>query len=170
MLLEQLPTLRPGVILLDLRMPEMSGLEVQAELERRGAGLPIIFLTAHGDLPTGVHAMKKGATDFLEKPVRDDVLLAALEQAFPLLTAQADGRAARRLARARLATLTRREREVIDLVVRGRRNHEIAREMGISMQTVKVHRKRGMTKMGVNTVPDLTRAWAAASSADSSAD
>jgi FixJ family two-component response regulator len=168
--LERLPSLPPGVILLDLRMPLMSGLEVQLELERRQVTFPIIYLTAHGDLPTGVQAMKRGAIDFLEKPVKDEALLAALELAFPLLATHSEGRAASRVARVRAATLTRREREVMDLVVRGRRNREIARDLDISLQTVKVHRMRGMTKMGVSTIPDLTRAWAAAASADSSGD
>jgi len=169
-LLERLESLPSGVILLDLRMPEMSGLEVQAELERRAIQLPIIYLTAHGDVPTGVLAMKRGAVDFLEKPVREEGLLAALEQAFKVFGTHAEVRAAGRVARAHAALLTPREREVIELVVRGCRNRDIATMLGISLQTVKVHRMRGMTKMHVATIPDLTRAWEAAASADSSAD
>lgn len=169
-LLERIDALPPGVILLDLRMPEMSGLEVQAELERREVVLPIIYLTAHGDVPTGVLAMKRGAIDFLEKPVREEALLAAMEQAFKLLATNDGVRLSGRIARGHAATLTPREREVIDLVVRGCRNRDIAEQLGISLQTVKVHRMRGMTKMCVTTIPDLTRAWAAAASADSSAD
>ena len=114
--------------------------------------------------------MKRGAVDFLEKPVREEALLAALEQAFRLLGTQPEVRAAGRVARGHAATLTPREREVIDLVVRGCRNRDIAKMLGISLQTVKVHRMRGMTKMHVTTIPDLTRAWAAAATADSSAD
>ena len=169
-LLERIAPVVPGVILLDLRMPEMSGLEVQAELARLGIELPIIFLTAHGEVPASVLAMKRGAADFLEKPVQEKVLLAALAQAFQRLGVRTEERAAARLARRQMATLTPREREVIELVVRGLRNREVAKALDISLQTVKVHRMRGMAKMGVATVPDLTRAWAAAAAADISAD
>jgi two-component system response regulator FixJ len=160
----------PGCILLDLRMPDMSGLEVQEELDRRGLDLPIVYLTAHGDVQTGILTMKRGAVDFLEKPVEEAALLQALEEAFRRLAAQAGVRSAARLARSRSQTLTTREREVIDLVVQGRHNPEIARILSISTHTVKVHRLRGMAKMDVTTVPDLTRAWAAAQSPDISAD
>ena len=159
-----------GCILLDLRMPDMSGIEVQEELDRRGLFLPVVYLTAHGDVQTGILTMKRGAVDFLEKPVEEAALLEALEQAFRRLAAQAGMRAAARLARSRAQTLTRREREVIDLVVQGRRNPEIAGLLRISTHTVKVHRLRGMAKMDVTTVPDLTRAWAAAQSPDTSGD
>jgi two-component system response regulator FixJ len=169
-LLDRAATLPVGCILLDLRMPEMSGLEVQAELTRMGIDFPVIYLSAHGDVTTGVQAMKRGAVDFLEKPVREEPLLAALEQGFARLGSQRAERAAARQARQALATLTPREREVIELVVRGCRNREIAKMLAIALQTVKVHRMRGMTKMGVTTVPDLTRAWAAAAQPDASGD
>lgn len=168
--LDRLATGPLGVVLLDLRMPEMSGLEVQAELDRLGVELPIIFLTGHGDLPTGVQAMKRGAVDFLEKPVKDKPLLAALEQAFTRFDVRTEARVQARLARQLIGTLTPREREVMELVVQGLHNPAIGKQLGISLQTVKVHRMRAMGKLDVTTVPDLTRRWAAAASPDVSGD
>ena len=169
-LLQHAETIEPGCILLDLRMPDMSGLEVQAELAARQVDCPVIYLTAHGDVQSGVLSMKRGAVDFLEKPVQETALLTALQQGFHQLSARAGERAANRLAKSRAETLTPREREVIDLVVQGNRNREIARLLDISLQTVKVHRMRGMAKMGVASIPELTRMWAASAAADSSQD
>ncbi|HEX5819298.1 MAG TPA: response regulator [Gemmatimonadales bacterium] len=161
-LLDAAAALQEGCILLDLRMPDLSGLEVQAELARLAIDLPVIFLTAHGDVPTGVSAMKRGAHDFLLKPVREEVLLDALEHAFARFDAQAVRRDAVRRARRLLATVTPREREVIALVAGGMRNREIAARLDISLQTVKVHRMRAMAKLEVETMPQLTRVWAEA--------
>lgn len=158
-LLDATGALRDGCILLDLRMPEISGLEVQAELARRGIDLPIVFLTAHGDVPTGVTAMKRGAVDFLTKPVREAALLEALGQGFAWLEAHAEQRHAARAAQDRLGTLTPREREVIALVMDGLRNREIAARLGITLQTAKVHRMRAMTKLGADDMLQLTRVW-----------
>jgi two-component system response regulator FixJ len=162
-LLDAAGPLAEGCILLDLRMPGPSGLEVQAELARRGVELPIVFLTAHGDVPTGVSAMKHGAVDFLTKPVREPALLEALGQAFGRLEAEAGRRRSAREARARLATLTPREREVIELVASGLRNKEIAVKLDIMLQTVKVHRMRGMAKLGADDMLQLARLWQDAS-------
>jgi FixJ family two-component response regulator len=151
---------RPGVascVVLDVRMPGLSGLELQQELNRRGEPLPIIFITGHGDVPMAVNALKSGAFHFLEKPFKDEQLLAVIEQA-ALLGTPAGGEAARaRCAAARLATLTQREREVMDLVVRGLKNKQIAEELTISVKTVEAHRARAMEKMEVGSVAELVR-------------
>jgi len=159
-LLQRAAALEDGCILLDLRMPELSGLEVQAELARLGIDLPVIFLTAHGDVPTGVSAMKRGASDFLQKPVRESVLREALQQGFERLDAMSERRAAARHARQLLATMTPREREVIGLVASGLRNRDIATRLDISLQTVKVHRMRAMAKLQAETMLELSRVWA----------
>jgi two-component system, LuxR family, response regulator FixJ len=161
-LLERAAALEDGCILLDLRMPEVSGLEVQAELSRLGIDLPIVFLTAHGDVPTGVSAMKRGAADFLQKPVRESVLVEALRQGFARLDVQVERRAAERRARQLVATMTPREREVIGLVASGLRNRDIAARLDISLQTVKVHRMRAMAKLQAETMLELSRVWAEA--------
>lgn len=160
--LAAIPTLPDGCVLLDLRMPGLSGLEVQAELERLGIGWPVVFLTAHGDVPTGVVAMKRGARDFLQKPVRQEVLVPALEEAFGELSEGLRRKESIRQARARLETITPREREVIELVAAGLRSREIAARLGIGYQTVKVHRMRAMAKLGLDTLPELSRLLAEA--------
>jgi two-component system response regulator FixJ len=169
-LLERAGSLAPGCILLDLRMPEMSGFDVHSHLVRRGFDFPIVYLTAHGDVSTGVQAMKRGAVDFLEKPVQEGPLLAALAQAFKRYEAYVEEQSTASVARGRVNSLTPREREVIEHVVQGRRNREIAADLEISLQTVKVHRMRGMTKLGVSTIPDLIKLWTAALSASGSGD
>lgn len=149
-----------GCLIVDLRMPGMSGLGLQAALTSRGIAVPCIFLTAHGDVRSSVVAMKGGAIDFLEKPVREDTLLTAVNQALSQAASSGEIRAAKEATRDLLARLTPREREVLDLVVAGRRNKGIAGILGISVQTVKVHRMRAMAKLGVETVPALMRIWA----------
>jgi FixJ family two-component response regulator len=149
--------LRTGCLILDVRMPEMTGPELQAELNRRGIDLPIIFLTAHGDIPTTVKAMKLGAADFLTKPVVGSELLervhAALEK-----SAQLNQQASTTQAlRERLEGLTQRELEVMKLVADGLPNKEIARSLGISHRTVEVHRARVMQKTGVSNLVELSR-------------
>lgn len=168
-LLAMAGNLVPGCILLDLRMPEMSGFDVHSTLVRRGFDHPIVYLTAHGDVAAGVQAIKRGAVDFLEKPVREAALLAALEQAFRRYDARVEKQSAGEEARQRLEELTPRELEVIEHVVRGQRSRQIADALAITVQTVKVHRMRAMAKLGASTIPDLMRTWGAARSIDGQA-
>ena len=153
-----LPQFQPGsCIILDVRMPGMSGIELQRELARRGSILPIIFLTAHGDVPMAVSAVKHGAFDFIEKPFEDERLLRLVDEALKL-DAVARGRLARRLtAVARLDTLTPREREVLDCVVAGKLNKRTAEELGISIKTVEAHRAKLMQKLHVDSTAELVR-------------
>jgi len=155
--LERAPADRPGCVVVDLRMPEMGGLDLQEELARRGFPLPLVFLTGHGDVPSSVRAMKGGAIDFLTKPCDDTDLLAAVERA---LARDAEARAARaekEAVRARFDALTPREREVCLLVARGLLNKQIAAELGAAEKTIKVHRGRVMEKLGAASVADLVR-------------
>lgn len=148
----------PGCAVLDLSMPDLNGLELQQALSREGAvPRPIIFLTGHGDIPTSVQAIKAGAVDFLTKPVRDDALLAAIAQAEKLDAKSRIAHAELSAIRARLSSLTPREREVLGHVVAGRLNKQIAGDLGIVEKTIKVHRARMMRKMNVRTVADLAR-------------
>lgn len=154
--LERAPS-QPGCVVVDLRMPEVGGLELQEELERRGCALPLVFLTGHGDVSSSVRAMKAGAIDFLTKPCDDTDLLAAVERA---LLRDANARAARREQRAlkaRFEALTPREREVCLRVAQGLLNKQIAAELGAAEKTVKVHRGRVMEKLGVESVAELVR-------------
>ena len=146
-----------GCLVLDVRMSGISGLELQQELNRRGTTLPIIFVTGHGDVPMAVDALKNGAFHFLEKPFKDAQLLQLIEQASTQQKAVAPD-AQRRCTAARLATLTQREREVMDLVVQGRKNKQIAEDLGISVKTVEAHRARAMEKMDVSSVAELVHA------------
>ena len=143
-------------LVLDVRMPGMSGLELQQELNRRRRPLPIIFITGHGDVPMAVSAVKSGAFHFLEKPFQDAQLLEVLEQAASGVAP--GGQAERFRAAAKLATLTQREREVLDLVVNGRKNKQIADALGISVKTVEAHRAHAMEKMGATSVAELIQA------------
>ncbi len=148
---------RPGCLVLDVRMPEMSGLELQERLAARGGSLPIIVLTAHADVPMAVRAMKNGAADFLVKPFRSQELLERIHAALRKDT-EARAEAQRRAAiLARLATLTAREREVMDLVVAGRSNKAIAAQLEVSTKTVEAHRTRIMEKMEADSLADLVR-------------
>lgn len=145
----------PGCLLLDLRMPGPSGLDLQDALERRGVHLPVIFHTAHGDLPTGIRAMKAGAVDFLTKPVERKPLLDAVARALKL---DALGRASRGVdadLQARFAQLTPREREVLELVIAGKLNKQIADALGIAERTVKAQRSQVMAKLGAATAAEL---------------
>jgi len=149
--------LRPGCVLLDVRMPGPSGLELQEALARYADSLPIVFLTGHGDIPLSVRAIKAGAVDFLTKPVRKETLLAAIRAA---LARDAGSRAARdetRSLRDRYERLSEREREVLAHVVAGRLNKQIAAAIGVSERTVKSHRSRVMEKMHASSVADLVR-------------
>lgn len=147
-----------GCLLLDLAMPGLDGLEVQARVAATGAKLGIVFLTGHGDIPTSVRAVKAGALDFLTKPVRRDELLRAVRAALAHAGAQRDAAEAGAALRRRYAQLTPREREVLAHVIAGRLNKVIAADLGTSEQTVKVHRARVMEKLGIDSVADLVRA------------
>jgi len=147
----------PGCLVLDLRMPDMTGLELQDALERTGHTIPVVFISGHGDIPASVKAMKAGATDFLTKPVHKRDLLTAIEQALArAATAQAD-RAERDAARARMARLTSRERQVCALVATGMLNKQIAAELGTGEKNIKLHRAHVMQKLGVGSVAELVR-------------
>ena len=147
----------PGCLLLDLRLPGPSGLDLQEALARHGIGLPVVFLTGHGDLATGVRAMKAGAVDFLTKPVEREPLFAAVARALELDAAQRAVRGAARELRARFAQLTSREREVFELVVAGRLNKQIASQLGIAERTVKAQRAQVMAKLGAANAAELGR-------------
>ena len=146
-----------GCLVLDLAMPALNGLELQRILEKTGSLLPIIFLTGHGDIPKSVQAMKHGASDFLTKPVNDEDLLAAVRMAIEKDRALRREQAELSEIRARLATLTPREREVLEYVVAGKLNKQIAGDLGTVEQTVKAHRAQVMEKMRVQSVAELVR-------------
>jgi FixJ family two-component response regulator len=146
-----------GCLVLDLAMPDIGGLELQSILADKGSFLPIIFLTAHGDVSTSVQAMKHGAVDFLTKPVDDEDLLTAVRVAIEKDRVLRREQAELVEIRERLATLTRREREVLEYVVAGRLNKQIASDLGTVEQTVKVHRAHVMQKMKVHSVAELVR-------------
>ena len=144
----------PACIVSDIRMPGMSGIELHEELHRRECPLPLIFITAHGDVPLAVQAMRKGAVDFIEKPFDEQTLVHAVNTAIRQCT---DAPARNADAGKRLALLTPRERQVMDLVVAGKLNKMVADELGISIKTVELHRANMMTKLGVRNLPDLVR-------------
>jgi FixJ family two-component response regulator len=146
-----------GCLLLDLKMPGLSGLDVQSAMSHRGLSMPIVFLSAQGDVPSTARAMREGAIDFLEKPIDEPQLLAALERARLKAIALHEEHDRQRDAEERLARLTKREREVCDLVAAGRLNKQIAYELGMSEKTVKVHRGRLTRKLDVDSVPALVR-------------
>jgi FixJ family two-component response regulator len=151
------PADRPGCVLLDLRMPGPSGLELQAALRRRGVALPVIFLTGHGDVASSVRAMQAGAVDFLTKPVKRETLFAALRRA---LERDAQDRSTREEAnrlRDRFAALTPREREVVDAIAGGKLNKQVGHDLGMAERTVKLHRARAMEKLGVGSAAELGR-------------
>ena len=146
-----------GCLLLDIRMPGLGGLELQEKLAAMGSTLPIIFITGHADVPMAVEAMQKGALDFIQKPFRDQDLLDRIGTA---LQKDRERRSERRLQadlHERVGTLTKREREVLDLVVTGKPNKVIAYELGVSQRTVEIHRARVMEKMQARSLADLVR-------------
>jgi FixJ family two-component response regulator len=156
----QLPD-RPGCLILDVRMPGSSGLDLQNRLAMNGDAKPIIFLTGHGDIAMTVRAMKAGAVDFLTKPVRDQTLLDAVAAGIARdIEQRASAQIVKQLAE-RLATLTPRERQVLREVAHGRLNKQIAFDLGISEITVKIHRSNVMRKMEASSVGELIRAWEA---------
>jgi two-component system, LuxR family, response regulator FixJ len=148
---------QPGCLLLDIRMPGMSGMDLQLELNRMGAVLPVIFITGHGDVPMAVEAMQQGAFDFLQKPFRDQDLIQRIQRA---LEHDASHRAALKqtdAVRTRLASLTPREREVLDHLADGKQNKVIAAELGLSQRTVEIHRANVMAKMQARSIAQLVR-------------
>ncbi|WP_456315990.1 response regulator transcription factor [Plastoroseomonas hellenica] len=155
------PQDRPGCLVLDVRMPGLSGLDLQRHLASSGSTKPIVFLTAHGDIPMSVQAMKAGAVDFLTKPFRDQALLDAIAIGIERDIAQ---RVSARIAKQhteRLTTLTSRERQVLRQLAHGQLNKQIAFNLGISDVTVKLHRSNVMRKMRATNIGDLVRAWEA---------
>jgi FixJ family two-component response regulator len=147
----------PGCVVLDLSMPGLNGLELQTALEASGCRRPIVFVSGHGDVPSSVRAMKAGAVDFLTKPVSAEDLLAAVERAVRQDDLMRRSRAELQVIGERLKTLTPREREVLQHVVAGQLNKQIAADLGTVEKTIKVHRSRLMGKMGVRSVADLVR-------------
>jgi FixJ family two-component response regulator len=147
----------PSCLVLDVRLPGLSGLNLQRELSERGIHIPIIFVTGHGDIPMTVQAMKAGAVEFLTKPFRDQDLLDAIEKAINLDRASRNQRAEIDVLRKRHETLTDREREVMYLVVAGLLNKQIASELGTSEKTVNVHRSHLMQKMQAKSLAELIR-------------
>ena len=147
-----------GCVVLDVAMPDVDGLELQKRLAAHPACLSIVFLTGHGDIPMSVKAMRGGAWDFLTKPVKGDDLVTAVRAALERARARDAARQAAAGLRARFAQLTAREREVFEHVIAGRLNKIIADRLGISEQTIKVHRARVMEKLGVDSVAELVRA------------
>lgn len=145
-------------LVLDVAMPELNGLELQQRLTHTGILLPIVFLTGHGDIPMSVQAIKTGAVDFLTKPVHDADLLRAVRTALQLATEQHDSLSEVASLRERYTRLTPREREVMEHVVAGKLNKQIASDLGTGEQNIKIHRARVMHKMGVESLADLVRA------------
>jgi two-component system response regulator FixJ len=146
-----------GCVVVDIRMPDMSGLQLQEEIARHDAHLPVIIVTAHADVPLAVKAMKAGAVDFIEKPFNDRQLIASIRHAFDVSRKTRGRSAEARTARERLAHLTSRERSVLDILVRGRSNKVAAHELGISPRTVEIHRAHIMDKLHASGLSDLVR-------------
>ena len=160
--LESAAAQQPGCLVLDVRMPGMSGLDLQKRLRARGCQTPILFITGHGDVPMAIRAMKGGAFDFLEKPFQGETLLKRVREALALDAEQRRRQARCAEAQARLALLSPREREVLDRVAAGQYNKVIAAELGISLSTVEIHRKRVMEKLEAASLSDLIQTLALA--------
>lgn len=148
---------RPGCLLLDVRMPGMTGLELQQELSARGLGIPIVFISGHADVPMAVRAVKAGAVDFLEKPFTDEALASAVQRALERDREQRQAAAAHSALNEKLAALTAREREVMQILLEGAPNKIVARRLDLSVRTVEIHRARVLAKMEVDNVQQLTR-------------
>ncbi|MCU7942362.1 MAG: response regulator transcription factor [Candidatus Thiodiazotropha sp. (ex Cardiolucina cf. quadrata)] len=148
---------RSGCLLLDVRMPGMSGLELQEYLRANQIAIPVIIITGHGDVPMAVRAMKSGAVDFIEKPFNDELLLESIRYALALDVKQRDMQKQRAEIATRLARLTPREHEVMVMVTNGKANKEIASGLGVSAKTVEAHRARVMEKMQANSLAELVR-------------
>jgi two-component system, LuxR family, response regulator FixJ len=144
-----------GCLVLDIRMPGMSGLELQQQLNLRGAVIPVIFMTGHGDIPMAVEAMQHGAFDFLQKPFRDQDLLDRIQRAIVKDAELRKSLGEHARIQSHLESLTPREREVLDLMTQGKQNKVIGQELGVSPRTIEIHRARVMEKMGANSVAEL---------------
>jgi FixJ family two-component response regulator len=155
--LEDIPTRRPACLVLDVRLPGLGGLDLQSQLGPAQHTLPVVFITGYGNVPMSVRAMKGGAVDFLQKPFEDEQLLAAAQRALALSRRAVAEDAVRTEIQERLATLTPRERQVMELVITGLLNKQIAAELGAAEKTIKVHRGRVMQKMKVTSVAELVR-------------
>jgi len=146
-----------GCLVLDIRLPGMSGLQLQQRLAEIGSALPVIFMTGHGDVPMAVEAMRQGALDFLRKPVKEADFIDRIQQALDIESGNWQQRLGREQQRERIATLTEREREVFELVAEGHANKAVAGNLGISERTVEVHRAQVMKKLGASTLAQLVR-------------
>jgi two-component system response regulator FixJ len=155
--LESYKPQQPGCLVLDVRMPGMSGLELQQQLNLRGAVIPVIFITGHGDVPMAVEAMQQGAFDFLQKPFRDQDLIDRIQRALERDSRNRTTLAQHTKIRERLDSLTEREREVLTLITRGMPNKVMAAELGVSQRTVEIHRARIMEKSGAASLAQLVR-------------
>jgi two-component system response regulator FixJ len=154
-----------GCLIADIRMPDMSGLELQEEVAKRHLDLPVIIMTGHGDVPLAVRAMKAGAVDFLEKPFDEEKLLTSVRRALEISSNARSRKAEARAAKTLLDSLTPRERGVLDKLVQGRSNKVVAYELGISPRTVEIHRAHIMGKMDASSLSDLVRVVLAAEQA-----
>ena len=148
---------QPGCLVLDIRMPGMSGLELQQQLNLRGAVIPVIFMTGHGDIPMAVDAMQHGAFDFLQKPFRDQDLLDRIQKAIVKDAEQREALGEHERIKVHLESLTDREREVLELMTQGKQNKVIAQDLGVSPRTIEIHRARVMEKMNAQSVAQLVR-------------
>jgi len=148
---------RAGCVLLDVRMPGMSGLELQGHLQKQQVTVPVIMITGHGDVPMAVRAMKSGAIDFIEKPFNDEQLLESIRNALAIDDTRRDEQSFKAEVASRLAQLTPRESEVMDMVTAGKSNKEIANTLGVSAKTVEAHRAKVMEKMEAGSLAELVR-------------
>ena len=148
---------QPGCLILDVRMPSMSGIELQTELNRRGAIIPVIFISGHGDIPMAVEAIQHGAFDFLSKPFRDQDLIDRVQRAISLDAQNRKALTEKETLRSRYDSLTPREQEVLLLVTQGKANKVMAGDLGVSQRTVEIHRARVMEKMGAASLAQLVR-------------
>jgi two-component system response regulator FixJ len=153
---------RPGCVIADVRMPDMDGMTLQEELGKRGSALPVIVVTGHADVPLAVRAMKAGAVDFIEKPFDDEALISSVRRALAQAVSTREQVSAAQRATSLIATLSARERQVLELLVAGRSNKVIAYELDISPRTVEIHRAHVMEKMEAKSLSDLVRAALAA--------
>ncbi|HEY3628546.1 MAG TPA: response regulator [Terracidiphilus sp.] len=148
-----------GCLVLDMRLPAMSGMELQTKLTKSGIAIPIIIMTAHGDIPMVRNAMKAGAVEFLTKPFQDEELLTAIEQAFALDRSQRRAKLLERSIMVRWRTLSERERQVLEMATAGMLNKQIADQLNLSLITVKLYRRQVMEKMQAETFADLVKMW-----------
>jgi two-component system response regulator FixJ len=155
--LEALPSLQRGCLITDVRMPDMTGIELLQRLQSKSVGLPVIVITGHGDIPLAVQAMKSGAIDFIEKPFAEDAILRAVRAAEERVKSKGHQSEDQAAVAARLASLSERERQVLDGLIAGRANKTIAHELGISPRTVEVYRANVMGKMQAKSLSELIR-------------